>query len=153
MRPWQIRTVGRSDLELVCRHREEMFLAAGRAPDVVAKMREPFREWLRRQMERGLYFGCVAEREGRIAGGVGLIELDWPPHPFHPEQARRGYVLNVFVEPEFRGAGCARALMDATEAEMRRRGIAYASLHATDAGRPLYEGMGWVGTNEMAKRP
>ncbi|MEJ6022321.1 GNAT family N-acetyltransferase [Ramlibacter sp. PS4R-6] len=149
---WQLRALRTSDLELVCRHREQLFLEAGRAPALVAQMRAPFREWLQRHFAAGTYVGWIAERDGRAAGGAGFIELDWPPHTFHPDQARRGYVLNVFVEPEFRGAGCAKALMRAVESEMRARGIDYCTLHATDAGRPLYDALGWNATNEMAKR-
>ena len=80
------------------------------------------------------------------------MEIDWPPHPFHPGEGRRGYVLNVFVEPAHRRRGVARAMMAAAEAELVRRGLSYAVLHATEAGRPLYEARGWEATAEMAKR-
>ena len=99
----------------------------------------------------GRYFGFIAEDEGRAVGGVGLMELDWPPHPSHPGDPRRGYVFNMFVEPECRRRGVARALMAAAETEFRRRGIGYAILHASAEGRPLYEADGWRATAEMAK--
>lgn len=76
---------------------------------------------------------------GEIAGGVGLMEIDWPPHLAHPEDGRRGYVLNVFVEPSYRGLDIARALMEASEAAFRILRITYVILHATEAGRPCYE--------------
>jgi hypothetical protein len=41
--------------------------------------------------------------------------------------------------------------MTLAEAEFARRGVGYAILHATEKGRPLYQGMGWNGTTEMAK--
>lgn len=149
---WRLRLVDESDIDVIGSHRERVFLEAGRAPALVEQMRAPFRAWLQRQLEWGLYIGWFAERDGRVAGGVGVMEIDWPPHTHHPGQARRGYVLNVFVEHEFRGRGCATVLMLAAEAEMRQRGIEYATLHSTDSGRPLYDAMGWSATNEMAKR-
>ena len=40
--------------------------------------------------------------------------------------------------------------MERATEEGRRRGIAYMVLHAAEAGRPLYEQLGWTATNEMA---
>ena len=148
-RTWNIRPVASHDVEAICSHRERMFAEAGRDAARIAEMRGPFREWVAPRIASGHYFGFVAESGREIVGGVGLLELDWAPHPLHPRQSRRGYVLNVFVEPAHRGAGCARALMRAAQDEFKRRGIAFLALHATAAGRPLYEAMGWSPGNEM----
>lgn len=116
-------------------------------------MAEPFAAWLEPRLADGRYFGFMAQTDnGEVVGGVGLMEIDWPPHPAHPEECRRGYVLNVFVEPSHRGRGIARALMEASEAAFRERGITYAILHATEAGRSCYDRMDWSPTTEMAKR-
>ena len=64
---------------------------------------------------------------------------------------KRGYVLNVFVEPAYRKRGLARELMRLAQAEFARRGIGYAILHTTAKGQPLYQDEGWAGTTEMAK--
>ena len=146
-----IRPVSPSDLELICRHRHEMFREAGRTEADLAPMAEPFRRWLAKRLEDGAYFGFVAENAGRAIGAVGLMAIDWPPHPAHPLDDRRGYVLNLFVEPAYRGRGVAHALMTASDREFARRGLQYLILHATEAGRPLYERSGWVRTTEMAK--
>lgn len=146
-----IRAVASGDAESICRHREGMFRAMGRDEALIDTMAEPFRAWLDSRLADGRYFGFVAEDQGRVVGGVGLMELDWPPHPAHPTDTRRGYVFNMFVEPEFRSRGIARALMLAAEEEFQRRGIAYAILHASAEGRPLYESTGWAPTAEMAK--
>ena len=77
--------------------------------------------------------------------------IDWPPHPSHPSDDRRGYVLNVYVEPEWRGQGIAKRLMAAAEDAFTQRGIGYAFLHATETGRPLYERAGWVGSTHSPR--
>lgn len=146
-----IRTLRPSDLELVCRHREEMFRDAGRRDDVLAPMTAHFREWLKPRLADGSYFGFVMSDDGVDAAGIGLMLIEWPPHPEHPTQDKRGYVLNVFVEPAYRKRGLARELMALADAEFARRGVSYAVLHATEKGRPLYQGLGWNGTTEMAK--
>ncbi|MEE3624873.1 GNAT family N-acetyltransferase [Nitrospirillum sp. BR 11752] len=140
------------DLDLVCRHRAAMFRDSGRPEAAITAMVTPFRAWLAPRLADGRYFGfALADADGAVVAGIGLMELDWPPHPAHPEEARRGYVLNVYVEPGHRRQGLARRLMTLAESAFRERGIAYAVLHATAAGRPLYEQAGWAPTTEMAK--
>lgn len=145
------RSLDISDLELICRHREAMFRDAGRGDDVLLPMTENFREWLKPRLLDGAYFGFVMSEDGVSVASVGLMLIDWPPHPLHPEQDKRGYVLNVFVEPSHRGRGLAGELMKRADDEFIRRGVSYAVLHATDKGRPLYQKLGWSGTSEMAK--
>ena len=149
--PIEVRPVNADDLELVCRHREEMFRDVGRAEADLPRMTGHFRTWLAPRLADGTYFGFILEDEGVPVGGIGLLEIDWPPHPSHPEQDRRGYVLNVYVEPTHRRRGLARELMRLAEAEFAERGIEFSILHASEKGRPLYEELGWNATNEMAK--
>jgi len=127
-----------------------MFRESGRPPAQVAAMADPFREWLAPRLADGRYFGWIVEEGGAPVAGLGMMEIDWPPHPLHPREARRGYILNVYVEPGFRRRGLARLLMETAQEEARRRGIGYAILHATDQGRALYEALGWTDTAEMA---
>lgn len=146
-----IRALDINDLELVCRHREAMFRDSGRGDDVLLPMTEHFRAWVRPRLLDGSYFGYAMLDGGVPVAGIGLMLIDWPPHPSHPTQDKRGYVLNVFVEPAYRKRGLARELMRLAEAEFARRGVGYAILHATAKGRPLYQDEGWAGTTEMAK--
>ena len=146
-----IRPLGTSDLDLICRHREEMFRDAGRDDHVLALMTEHFREWVKPRLLDGSYFGYVMLDEGAPVAGIGLMLIEWPPHPEHPTHEKRGYVLNVFVEPGYRRQGLAAELMKLAEADLVRRGVSYAVLHATEKGKPLYQGLGWNGTTEMAK--
>ena len=128
-----------------------MFRDAGRRDDVLAPMTAHFREWLKPRLADGSYFGFVMSDDGVEMAGIGLMLIEWPPHPEHPTQDKRGYVLNVFVEPAYRKRGLARELMALADAEFARRGVSYAVLPATEKGRPLYQGLGWNGTTEMAK--
>ncbi|WP_321817145.1 MULTISPECIES: GNAT family N-acetyltransferase [unclassified Paraburkholderia] len=149
----QPRAIHSGDLELVCHHREAMFREAGRDAATLATMTAHFRTWLAPRLADGRYFGFVlneAEVDAPVAS-IGLMEIDWPPHPAHPDQDRRGYVLNVYVEPHARRRGLARQLMQLADAEFARRGIRYVILHSTEQGRDLYRQLGWGGTTEMAK--
>lgn len=117
----------------------------------LAEMAAPFREWLAPRLLDETYFGFMVEAEETIIASIGLMIIDWPPHPLHPTDDRRGYVLNMFVEPAHRGRGIARDLLSKADRAFADRGIQYAVLHATSMGSGLYENNGWQSTPEMAK--
>jgi ribosomal protein S18 acetylase RimI-like enzyme len=146
-----VRELCEEDLDLVCRHRTEMFREAGRGEDVLCTMSEHFRAWLAPRLRDGTYFGFVMMENAQAVAGIGLMTIEWPPHPSHPTTDKRGYVLNVYVEPAFRRRGLARELTVLAEAEFARRGIHYAILHSTEQGRSLYSALDWSATTEMAK--
>lgn len=145
-----LRPIVPSDLETILHHREAMFRDSGRAESILAEMAAPFRDWLAPRLADGRYFGWLIEEEGEIAAGVGMMEIDWPPHPMHPASGRRGYILNLYVEPAHRRQGLARRLMEAAMAEAKVRRLQFMILHATEEGRPLYASLGWAPTAEMA---
>src|ERR1700761_9593114 len=86
------RAVTPSDVELICHHRQEMFRDAGSDEATLRVMTEHFRTWLEPRIADGSYFGFILVANGEPAGGIGLMMLDWPPHPLHPIHDRRGYV-------------------------------------------------------------
>jgi ribosomal protein S18 acetylase RimI-like enzyme len=149
------RPVSLSDLDLICRHREDMFRASnapGRSDESLRAMTASFRVWIQPRLRDGSYFGYIVEDDGAAVAGIGLMIIDWPPHPLHPNEDKRGYVLNVFVDPSHRKRGLATMLMSLGEAEIARRGVSFAILHATRMGRLLYEQTGWTQTAEMSKQ-
>lgn len=145
------RRLGPDDLQMICVHREAMFLEAGGDPAALRVMTEHFRPWLRPRLADGRYYGFALMDETQPVAAIGLMSIDWPPHPAHPNLDQRGYVLNVFVEPAYRRRGLASALMKLAEAEFAQRGVSFAVLHATEAGKPVYAALGWTATAEMAK--
>lgn len=147
---YHYRPVGPDDLDLICRHRYEMFKTTGRTDEVLSPMAEGFRPWLEPRLAGGSYLGWIADGPDRPVGSVGFMVIDWAPHPLHPTQDRRGYVMNAFVEADHRGRGVAKRLMEQVLAEGRRLGLAYLTLHASAMGQPLYETLGWTKTNEMS---
>jgi GNAT superfamily N-acetyltransferase len=144
------RPVTAADLDLICRHRHEMFKASGRTDAIVQPSTDAFREWVKPRLDDSSYFGWLALVDGIEVAGLGMMVIDWPPHPSHPLQARRGYILNVFVEPFCRGQGFARALMEIAIEEAKRRSLQYLILHATAMAMPMYEKLGWNRTSEMS---
>lgn len=139
-----------ADAALISSHRRRMFVDAGR-PDnqVLDRMAEAHTPWVARMIAEGKYMGWLTETEGKIVAGAGLLILDWPPHPLDPATTQRAYLLNVYVEPQYRRRKLASHLIEMALAEARRRRIRVVSLHSTAEGRPLYAANGFRATNEM----
>lgn len=77
----EVRELSENDIELVCRHREEMFRDAGRSEEVLQVMTRHFRGWLRPHLHDRTYFGFVVCESDQPIAGIGLMLIDWPPHP------------------------------------------------------------------------
>jgi GNAT superfamily N-acetyltransferase len=108
--------------------------------------------WLRHAIPSHTYRGWMAVAEqGDVVGGGGLIVIPWPPGPISLDP-RCGFVFNVYVEPAHRKQGLARRIMDAMHDHCRAEGIERMVLNASTFGRPLYEDMGYVLTNEPMMR-
>ena len=139
-----------ADSSIITHQRRRMYVDAGRRDDVsLALMAENFEPWVVRMMEEGKYLGWLTTDNGKVIAGAGLLILDWPPHPLDPRQCYRGYLLNVYVEPEYRRRRLASNLIEMALAEARSRRIRVVALHSTDEARPLYESNGFRTTNEM----
>jgi ribosomal protein S18 acetylase RimI-like enzyme len=63
---------------------------------------------------------------------------------FHPETPTTGRLFQMAVDPTAQRTGLGRRLVDALEAELRRRGIVVVHLHARAAAVPFYERLGYV---------
>lgn len=126
-----------------------MFVDAGR-PDTQAlkNMSARFEPWVKDMIEQGKYIGWLTSDGDKVIAGAGLMIMDWPPHPLDPG-SHRGYLLNVYVNPDYRRKKLGSLLVERALAEARQRNIRVVSLHSTEAGRPMYESNGFRPTDEM----
>ena len=151
-----VRVATASDADVIARHRAAMFaemheLAVERAADLVEKTGR----YLRAAIPSGEYVGFLASPVGEpatIVAGAGAQVRNTLPHPRTPADAphgRQAIVLNVYTEPAWRHRGAAELLMRRVMAWAGEAGMHTLVLHASDAGRPLYERLGFAATNEM----
>ena len=147
-----IRPASTADLETLVEHRRAMFQDMGYSDETAMRtMSEKFRVWLLEHMNAGDYLAWLANAEdGTIAAGTGLWLMDWPPHMIG--RGRRGNILNVYTDVNFRRRGLARALMQAALDWSKQNDIDTIILHASPSGRSLYESLGFAATNEMRLR-
>jgi ribosomal protein S18 acetylase RimI-like enzyme len=146
---FETRLATEADAELISGQRRQMFVDSGQGNDArLEEVTEKFVPWVRERLIDGRYLGWLTEEDGRVVAGAGVLLMDFPPHWMDAEPVR-AYLLNVYVEPEFRGRGLARELLEMAVKDSQRRGIKVMSLHASTFGRPLYERNGFKSTNEM----
>lgn len=138
-----------ADAELIGLHRRKMFMEMGQPDDsAMQAMVSSFVLWVRQKLTDGHYLGWLAVRKGEVVGGGGMLLLDFVPHWRDPKPLR-AYLLNFYVSPEARGQGLAKRLLQTAVEEARRRDIGVVALHASSAGRPIYEAAGFEASNEM----
>ncbi|MGH9521662.1 MAG: GNAT family N-acetyltransferase [Terriglobales bacterium] len=136
------------DVETVVRHRIEMFRAMGINEEHLAAMEQPARAYFSEAMAKGRYLAFLADDNGKVVAGGGIVLLHWPATASEARDSRP-MILNMFTESEYRRRGLARRIMQAMLDWCRQEGYKSVSLHASEYGRPLYESMGFQPTNEM----
>jgi len=155
--PFGVRVAVAGDIPVLARQRVTMFRDMAK---LAAVLDEPLErataEYMRNALPRGEYLAWVAESTGScpaIIGGAGVQLRPILPRPREGvvdlELGPEAMVLNVYVAPDWRRRGVGEALMRALLDELAARHIRRIVLHAADAGRRLYERMGFVPTNEM----
>ena len=151
MDPITFRRATLADADEILLHRRSMFLDMG-FTDAVAldRMVAASRPQLVRMLNDGSYLGWLAvDANGKTCAGAGLHISELLTHPSSPDDARRAYIYNVYTYPDYRRRGLAKRLTQEILAWCRAQKIHTVWLHASDQGRPVYEAMGFVQTNEM----
>jgi GNAT superfamily N-acetyltransferase len=146
-----IREAGPEDLKYLVHHRRAMFQEMGfRDAAVLSQVEDSSREYFTEALRTGTYKAWVAEdANGSVVGGGGIVIAGWPGYPGE-NLAKRAWILNMYTEPEARRRGVAQKLLKVIIEWCRAAGFRSVSLHASPAGRPLYEAAGFQPTNEMS---
>jgi GNAT superfamily N-acetyltransferase len=146
----RIRPAHISDMPHLLHQRRAMFEEMGHRDEArLELMQQAAAQYLREALANGSYRAWLAETaDGRVVSGGGIAIVPWPGSPDFP-LTRRGWILGIYTEPEFRRAGHARRIMDTILEWCRGEEFVHVSLHASPDGRLLYEAMGFQPTNEM----
>lgn len=153
---FDIRLATPADIPTLARHRADMFVQMDRLlPAEHDAMVQATIVHLGEAMPAGDYIAWVVHKASQpfsIVGGGGILlqrilpSITWDKHLTTTLQA---LVLNIYTEKEYRRKGLARRIMHTIHDYCRTRNIIRVVLHASDEGRPLYESLGYLPTNEM----
>ena len=147
-----IRKASSHELAAVAGMRREMILELdGIDYDVASPgWRERFMAFFdgHQQAGRGQLF--VAEVAGTYVGTSAVYLM--PTHRSEITLQRSAYICNVYVAPQWRRRGLARALTEAAVAWARDSGCEVVRLRTSKMGRPVYESLGFQRTDELELR-
>lgn len=138
------------EAEIIAQQRRAMFTEMGFQDYLQTEgIDKAFCDWVRPRIADEEYIGWFALAEdASIVGGAGLWRRDGTPLAISLETTR-GYVMNVYVDPAHRRQGLARGMMTLMLDWCHAHKIRAISLHASDAGRHLYQTLGFESSNEM----
>jgi ribosomal protein S18 acetylase RimI-like enzyme len=144
----EFRHVQLAELPEMARFWLAMFEEIRRNPqrDFRPDWRESFVRYFERRIGAGEAAYFVATDGAKLVGAAAGILSDGYPSEIHG--VSHGYVLGVYVLPEYRGRGIATKLTELTIDFLRRK-VTSICLHASPFGRSIYERLGFVATNEM----
>jgi len=148
-----LRLASPKDAPTIAEHRRSMFRDMGyqdlAALDAMAKK---FLPWVEARLDSQDYLAWLAVTSTDVVvAGAGLWLMDWPAH-LVGSSAKRGNILNVYTEPQFRRQGLARCLMEMALNWCKSNQVDLVILHASPEGRRLYESLGFQASNEMRIR-
>jgi len=138
------------DARTIAKHRRLMFRDMGYADEAALDaMMAKFLPWLEKKIASRDYLAWLAvTSDDLVVAGAGLWLMDWPPHMIG-SSSRRGNILNVYTDPQFRRRGLAKRLMQTALEWCKTNQIDFVILHASKEGRRLYESLGFLDSNEM----
>jgi GNAT superfamily N-acetyltransferase len=149
-----IRRASAADVQALARHRSKMFLEMGRIKEAsYDALFEASREYFEAAIPDGSYIGFVGEKDGEVVAGGGVFPRLTLPRPTPDGKvlatSRQGLVMNVYTELAHRKQGFAERIMREIFVWAEAESVPFLVLHASDAGRPIYERLGFRETNEL----
>jgi GNAT superfamily N-acetyltransferase len=148
----QVRPARGADFAAAARHFHGMRRAMGWPDDALAPgWEDRFAQAHRRSDESGASRYLVAQMGSDVVGS-GVAFLRKTLSDDYVRSAPRGFIAYVFVEEPYRRRGVARAITAAALEWLRSVGCETVHLHASEAGKPLYESLGFVTGTEMVLR-
>lgn len=142
---YRIRPAAVADAPLLVQSRRHMFedMGEGDTPGLDS-VDAALGRWLPPRLADGRASGWIAESaDGTWIGALSVSHHEVPPARTNLA-GLQSYLFGLWVRAEWRRRGVARALLNAALEASRARGEGAAALYASDAGRPLYESLGFV---------
>lgn len=159
MSSFTIRLATIADIATIAHHRAQMFIDMGTMPEALrTSLVDATTDYLATALPAGEYVGWLAvpaDAPAQVIAGAGIQHrrilprvVDRPTGPAVMD-GREAIVINVYTDPAWRRRGVAGALMTRLIDDVRAMPVQRLVLHASAEGRPLYETLGFVATNEM----
>lgn len=141
---YSLRNANLNDIETLIDFRIE-FLKEVQNPPTDIEMRvfqKSLKDFFLDKMKSNEFIAWLAESDNEVIATSGLSFLQKPPHYINIT-GKFAYIMNMYTKPEWRRKGVGSALLEKLFEEIKKKGIKSVVLHATPAGRLLYEKYGF----------
>lgn len=143
----EVRELGLADLDLLMEWRArvlaDVFSDACLPKEEQAALLRANRAYYQEQLASGGHRAFMAFVDGIPAACAGVCLQQELPSPDNPN-GRCAYVMNVYALPQRRGLGLGTRVMHAALDAAAEEDVHKVYLETTQAGRPLYEKLGFV---------
>lgn len=126
--------------------RLEMLMEVGKLPEGHV-FSEAFVRQTAAYLANGEQTTLLAMDGEKAVGCATICYMIWMPSLRHPS-GRRAHLMNVYTAPTYRRQGLARRMVMGLIEDAKSSGATEISLDATEAGRPLYESLGFRANDE-----
>lgn len=123
---------------------------SSKTPEDAARWRAAYRTWLSTRLDESDCVQLIAaehKKSGKVLGCATAIIDERAPAP-DCLNGLSGWVQSVVVDPQWRGQGIARRLMQYLLRWFSNRGVACVVLQSTEAAGRLYQNLGFTISNE-----
>ena len=105
-------------------------------------------KFIQQARQEAKFQAFVAQVEDKIVASVSC-QLFTGLYPSIRRDRNYGYIWNVYVEKAYRRQGIATGLTETAIAHLKTLNCTKAVLHASPSGKPVYENIGFIPSNEM----
>lgn len=103
------------------------------------------------KMNQGMMIHYGLQIDGKWVGCAGgILKSDFPSYYFKDNSV--GYIMDVYIDPDYRGNGYAKALVKMIEDWFKKNNVNTIKLDTSRFGRPMYEKLGYENSIEMQKK-
>ncbi len=136
---------------LIAKHFYQMWLDIGYDKDyLAADWSEITRKYIYHARQNLQYQAFIAEIDGKTVGSAGCQLFDGLyPQIIKAESRQYGYIWGVYVEKAYRDRGIGKQLTIRTRDYLKSIGCTRAVLHASPQGKPVYDRIGFISSNQM----
>ena len=150
----EIRKAELSDLALLLKWRmtvlREVFSIPADYP--TEDLEQENRRYYQAAIPAGTHVACFAYAGNQIVGCGGVCIYQEMPSPDNPD-GRCAYLMNIYTCPEVRKQGVGETIINWLVDQATMRGISKIYLEASEAGKSLYQKIGFVSMPDMMKIP
>ena len=146
-----IRAANLQEDDILADHFYRMWLDLGFDEDSISSdWKDIILQYIQNARQNLHYQAFIAEIEGNIVGSAGCQLFDGLyPWIFKRECRQYGYIWGVYVEKSYRDRGIGKKLTGRTTEYLKSLGCIRAVLHASPQGKPVYDRLGFIPSNQM----